>query len=168
MISVTASTSPEVRDTMDAMTNDRKPLSEEELKALPLYSDLHNQLVEVLIEQREHMDEQAIFALEDALLASLEPREHRKDFVELSMLSVGAPHLIRAVEKTWPHSRVFVSQFQNPESLGVSLDMVIHESLDGTPSLADAILDENGRVNLPQVGKCQQPTTPALTAVYSC
>lgn len=134
---------------MDAMTNERKPLSEEELEALPLYSDLHSQLVDVLIEQREHMDEQAIFALEDALIAALKPHENRNDFVSLSMLSVGAPHLIRAVERTWPHSRVFVSQFQNPENIGVSLDMVIHESLDGTPSLADTILDENGRVNLP-------------------
>lgn len=134
---------------MDAMTNERKPLSEEELEALPLYSDLHSQLVDVLIEQREHMDEQAIFALEDALIAALKPHENRNDFVSLSMLSVGAPHLIRAVERTWPHSRVFVSQFQNPENIGVSLDMVIHESLDGTPSLAEAILDENGRVNLP-------------------
>lgn len=134
---------------MDAMTNERKPLSEEELEALPLYSDLHSQLVDVLIEQREHMDEQAIFALEDALIAALKPHENRNDFVSLSMLSVGAPHLIRAVERTWPHSRVFVSHFQNPENIGVSLDMVIHESLDGTPSLADTILDENGRVNLP-------------------
>lgn len=134
---------------MAAMTNDRKPLSEEELEALPLYSDLHSRLVEVLIEQREHMEEQAIFALEDALIAALKPHENRNDFVSLSMLSVGAPHLIRAVERTWPHSRVFVSQFQDPESIGVSLDMVIHESLDGTPSLADTILDENGRVNLP-------------------
>lgn len=134
---------------MAAMTNDRKPLSEEELEALPLYSDLHSRLVEVLVEQREHMEEQAIFALEDALIAALKPHENRNDFVSLSMLSVGAPHLIRAVERTWPHSRVFVSQFQDPESIGVSLDMVIHESLDGTPSLADTILDENGRVNLP-------------------
>ena len=101
---------------MDAMTNERKPLSEEELGALPLYSDLHSQLVDVLIEQREHMDEQTIFALEDALIAAWKPHENRNDFVSLSMLSVGAPHLIRAVERTWPHSRVFVSQFQNPKT----------------------------------------------------
>lgn len=128
------------------MTDNRKPLTEEELEALPIYSDLHGHLVDVLVEQRENMNDQAIFALEDALIAALEPRKNRGDFVELSMLSVGAPHLIRAVEKTWPHSRVFVSQFQNPESLGVSLDMVIHESFDGTPSLADFILDADGRV----------------------
>lgn len=131
------------------MTDKRKPLTEEELEALPLYSELHDQLVEVLIEQREHMEEQAIFALEDALLAALKPRENRKDFAELAMLSAGVPHLIRAVERTWPHSRVFVSQFQNPESLGVSLEMIIHEDLDGTPSIAHTILDKDGRINLP-------------------
>lgn len=134
---------------MDTMTDKRKPLTEEELEALPLYSDLHGQLVDVLIEQRENMEEQAIFALEDALLAALKPRENRKDFVQLSMLSVGAPHLIRAVERTWPHSRVFVSPFQDPEALGVSLDMVISESYDGIPSIADTILDKDGRVNIP-------------------
>lgn len=134
---------------MDTMTDKRKPLTEEELEALPLYSDLHGHLVDVLIEQREHMEEQAILALEDALLAALKPRENRKDFVQLSMLSVGAPHLIRAVERTWPHSRVFLSPFQDPESLGVSLDMVISESYDGIPSIADTILDKDGRINIP-------------------
>ena len=47
---------------------------------------------------------------------------------------------------SFPSFREPVSESEN---IGVSLDMVIHESLDGTPSLADTILDENGRVNLP-------------------
>lgn len=126
--------------------NTRAPLSLEQLQALEVYSRLQENLVDVLIEHGATMKKAAVFALEDALLAALKPDPNRGDFVELSMLSSGAPHLIRAVERAWPNSWVFVDQFQNPEALGVSLSMIIHQDAGSWPSIADTILDSNGRV----------------------
>lgn len=124
----------------------RKALTVEQLDGLPVYSELQESLVDLLSRDDVIMEQSAVFALEDALLKSFEPRESRSDFVELSLLSVGAPRLIRAVEREWPNSRVIVDPFQNPESLGVSLSLVIHESFSGTPSLADSVLDASGKI----------------------
>lgn len=131
------------------MTENRTPLTAEELEALPLYSDLQHSLVTFLLDYQWSMNNKAKFELEDALLASLTPRESRQNFVELSMLSSGAPHLIRAVEATWPNSRVFVNGIQNPESFGVSLSVIIHEDTASWPSIADTILDSAGKVKDP-------------------
>jgi len=131
----------------------RVPLTVEQLELLPVYSQLHESLVDILTEHGSAMEASAVFALEDALLAALKPSESRSDFVELSMLSSGVPHLIRAVERTWANSRVFVDQFQNPESLGVSLSMVIHEDTATWPSLADSVLDSSGKIVDPLVVK---------------
>jgi hypothetical protein len=125
---------------------ERTPLTATELDTLPIYSDLQESIVTFLMDYQGSLNLKATFELEDALLASLKPRASRSDFVELSMLASGVPHLVRAVENTWPNSRVIVDPFQNPESLGVSLSMIIHEDTASWPSIADTILDSNGKV----------------------
>lgn len=129
--------------------NNRKPLTPEQLNELDAYSDLHNDLVDILIEHSETMSDAARFALEDSLLAALTPNPHRTDFVSFTMLAAGAPHLIRAIENTWKNSRVFVNQFQNPESMGVDLAMIIFDEASSLPSIADTIIDDNHKITDP-------------------
>lgn len=129
--------------------NNRKPLTSEQLHELDVYSDLHGDLVDILLEHGETMSDDARFALEDSLLAALTPNPSRTDFVSFTMLSTGAPHLIRAIENTWKNSRVFVNQFQNPESMGVDLAMVIFDEASSLPSIADTIIDDNNKIKDP-------------------
>lgn len=130
------------------MTN-RVPLDANQLNALNIYSQLHESLVEILIEHSTTMSEEARFAIEDALLNALKPNDSRTEFVELSMLSSGAPRLIRAIEREWAYSRVFIDPYQNPESLGVSLSMIIHKEMIDYPSIANDILDSDAKVKDP-------------------
>lgn len=125
---------------------ERTPLTATELDTLPIYSELQEGLVTFLMNYSGSLNRKAVFELEDALLGSLEPRDSRSDFAELTMLSSGVPHLIRAVERTWENSRVIVDPFQNPESMGVSLSVIIHEDTKSWPSIADSILDSYGKI----------------------
>lgn len=60
------------------------------------------------------MAQVAIFELEDALLAALKLQETKKQFAEFTILSSGVPRLIRAIEREWENSHVFIEG--GPES----------------------------------------------------
>lgn len=129
-----------------ATATNRKALTAEELEELPAYSELHEGLIDILVTHGAFMGEIAVFALEDALLAALKPKTSRSDFMQFSILSAGAPRLIRAIEREWPTSRVFVDQFQDPEGMGVEFSMIIEDSTPDWPSIAETVLDSAGKI----------------------
>lgn len=124
----------------------REPLTIEEIQALSLYSNIHYDIAEILEKHGPKMDQNLVFDLEDALIKALKPSENRRDFVEFSILSVGAPRLIKAIEKEWPGSRVILDPFPNPEGFGVSITLIIHENAKDFPDLSEKLLDEDGKV----------------------